>query len=210
MGGKGGGGCKVWGGKGGGARDGEGVEEGGGHGGAVPSSPFAHAGASSPFTRAGSSSLFMCAGPWSPFTRAGVGHSLSIVFVFHLLVICGGLAGRLWLWVSSSARCGWRWGTVTVRGGVLGGSCGRLWVLVGVVGRCCPWWWSWGVVGIGGVLWWVFDAGRVPVLVRGVGGLSWLFVVAGGHGGQLSHVVVCWWVRMGRLGWRCSPTDNDG
>ena len=70
-------------------------------------------------------------------------------------------------------------------------------------------WWSCAVVGIGGVLWWVLEAGRVPVLVRGVGGLSWPFVVAGGHGGRSSHVVVCWWVRMGRLGWRCSPMDND-
>ena len=80
---------------------------------------------------------------------------------------------------------------------------------MGMVGRRRPWWWSWGVVGIGGVLWWVLDTGRVPVLVRGVGGLSWPFVVAGGHGGRSSRVVVCWWVRMGRLGWRCSPMDND-
>ena len=39
--------------------------------------------------------------------------------------------------------------------------------------------------------------------------LSWLFVVAGGHGGQSLRVIVCWLVRVGRLQCRCSPMDND-
>ena len=94
-------------------------------------------------------------------------------------------------------------------GGVLMGHCGHLWVLVGMVGHRHPWWWSCAVVGVGGVLWWVLNVGRVPVLVCGVGRLSWPFVVAGGHGGQSLHVIVCWWVRVGKLGWRCSPMGNN-
>ena len=70
-------------------------------------------------------------------------------------------------------------------------------------------WWLCAVVGVGGVLWWVLNVGCVPVLVCGVGRLSWPFVVAGGHGGWSSHVIVCWWVRVGKLDWRCSPMNND-
>ena len=189
----------------GGARGGEGVEEGGGCGGAVPSSPFTCAGASSLFMHAGSLSPFAHAGPWLPFACAGVGPSS---------IRCPSCLSFI------------RWSFVAISLVVFGCGCPHLHVVGGAgapspfVGGCWGaavavygcWWVSWAVVILGGgrgVLSWVLDTGRVPVLVRGVGGLSWPFVVAGGDGGRLSHVVVCWWVRMGRLGWRCSPMDND-
>ena len=66
------------------------------------------------------------------------------------------------------------------------------------------------IVGVRGQWWWVLDAGCVPVLLlHGVGGLSWPFVGAGGHGGRSSRLVVCWWVRVGRLGWGCSPMNDN-
>ena len=95
-------------------------------------------------------------------------------------------------------------------GGVLVGCCGLLLPLLVVIII---------VMGIGGV---GCGATVVPALfLHGFGGHCshlWVlvdmvgchFVGVGGHGGMSSHVVVCWWVRLGRLGWGCSPMDNDG
>ena len=59
-------------------------------------------------------------------------------------------------------------------------------------------------VGRGGGCW-VLVAGHVPALLCGVGVLSWLFVDAGGCGGPPWCVDACWWVRLCRRGWGCSP-----
>ena len=135
---------------------------------------------------------------------------VSVMFVFRSLVVRGGLAGRLWLWVSSSACCGWCWGAVTVRGG-------GCWGAVVAVYGC---WWAWGAVVILGS-----DRGVLLALVGCCGGsstlvvsLCWcvglvgcpgrLWLLVGMVGGR--HVwLSVGWVRMGRLGWRCSPMDND-
>ena len=106
-----------------------------------------------------------------------------------------------------------------------------------VVGCRRPWWWWWALISIGGVLWWaIIDidggwwwdlaAGHVAVLLLHAVAVIWLsslsivvvsspsFVVT-----TLCHhhpllllscrVVICWWVRLGGLGQRCSPMDKD-
>ena len=67
------------------------------------------------------------------------------------------------LWVVLG-HCCHSWGG-SGEGSVFMGHCCCLWVLVSVVGCCHPWWWSWAVVGVGGVLWWVLTTGHVPVLL---------------------------------------------